>query len=177
MFKKIRDTVILVLLVPLGLALLILLLPFMLVEEYRIKARLKRFRKREAGNFYLVCTRRHGWFEFIRNNVMPILPPRVNITWYRRDRNRTADDISLLLSRSPGVYGVSKPFLVAVSEDDVKVKSLHEDFIELKGHRCKNEDRERPVRWLCTVMRMERQNQGLDADAWQRRSGQTFCEG
>jgi hypothetical protein len=24
-------------------------------------------------------------------------------------------------------------------------------------------------------MRMERQNQGLDADAWQRRSGQTFA--
>ena len=38
----------------------------------------------------------------------------------------------------------------------------------------KNEDRERLVRWLCTVMSMERQNQGLDADAWQRRSGQTL---
>lgn len=143
MVKKILNIVVLVLVIPLVLVLLIVLLPFILVgvfiREKKIKARLKRFRTKEAGKFYLICSRRAGWYEFIQNNVIPILPPTVKITWYRRDREQIEDDIHLLLSRSSEAYGVPKPFLVAIWVDNVKVESLHEALIELKEHRHKDE--------------------------------------
>lgn len=150
MLKKTCHIIVTPLLVVLGLAILLPVIPFLILTEYirgrRIKSRLRKFCKEKAGSSYLVCTRRSGWFEFIVNNVMPILPPNVSVVWPRRDRGQAVGGVELLLHWTPEAYGVSKPYLMALSPDGVKIESIHEDLVKLKGSRRKDRETQQKAR-------------------------------
>ncbi len=142
MFKRLCAGLFWLIVIPVGLGLLLVLMPFILIGvffgEIRAKVLLRRFRKRQAGSFYLLCSRRRGWFEFVQNNVAPVLPPNVHLIWHRTDYGPEPDDVGRLLARS-GVYGVSKPALIAVKKDRVQVRSLHADLVSLKATPARDE--------------------------------------
>lgn len=62
-------------------------IPVVVVMQLRSAFSLRSFRRREAGRFYLVCTAKRNWHDFLLNNVISILSE--NIKW---------DDTSLLES-------------------------------------------------------------------------------
>ncbi len=109
-----------------------LLVIWVLFGGVRDRFWLKRFRKKRAGSFYLLCSRRRGWFDFIRNNVEPVLPLNVHLIWHGKFHGPEADgDVCRLLALSD-VYGVSKPVLIAVQTNRVEVRSLHAEFVPFK---------------------------------------------
>jgi hypothetical protein len=133
--KKLGTILLWGILIPIGVAFLLAALPVLLVEEYfgekKAKKRLKRLREEKAGTIYLVCSPRRGWFDFIQNNVVPVLPPTIELAWYRVDHRAAADDMTFLLWRCGG-YRASKPLVMMVGEDEVRTESLHQALASLK---------------------------------------------
>jgi hypothetical protein len=46
----------------------------------------RRFARANEGRTFLLLTRRHGWYDFVTNNVEPVLPEGWEIVWYARPR-------------------------------------------------------------------------------------------
>ena len=122
-----------VLLSPLILALLIIVPPIVVLLSIRFRARLLFFCLRFDGTVFLVAGRNRGWYDFIRNNVIPALPPDVRVLWYRAGGPRTGARrhrlIQLLLYRGP--IG-TKPLLVRVRKSGFTVLPVHRDLLPLK---------------------------------------------
>ena len=57
-------------------------------------------RHRQAGAFFLVCTRRRGWYEFLNNNLIPVLPHAVRVVWHVKNWRGKSPPISEYLRRS-----------------------------------------------------------------------------
>ena len=111
---------------------LVVALPFIAVLGLRARLSLRRFRRREAGTFYLVCTPRRGWRDFLVNNVIPVLPDDTRVVWRRRGRNAWRNPFFRHLARS-GILGVPKPYLVAVEKRALAHKSLNRVLQDLKA--------------------------------------------
>jgi len=97
------------------------------------------FRRREAGHFYLVCTSRRGWHDFLKNNVIPILPENFRVVWAASAREGLYPDVLRHFARSRN-FTVSKPYLVAVTPRALIHKELNAVMQELKIHPKKSED-------------------------------------
>ena len=110
-----------------------ILIPMWIISELRTAIRFRRFRRREAGNFYLVCTSKRNWRDFLRNNVIPILPDNVRVVWHKSMRGNQNPDLQGFLNRSK-IFAVSKPYLIAVTKQALRVKSLNADLQALKPH-------------------------------------------
>src|SRR2546423_1538371 len=61
--------------------LLALLLATIVVEKIVRWVKVYRFRRRFRGKSLLICSRRHGWYDFIMNNVVPGLPADCTVEW------------------------------------------------------------------------------------------------
>ena len=137
--KAIKSLLIIILLVPF----FILILPFSLLIEFingkLKKIRVKKFCKKAAGNYFLICSKRHNWYDYIQNNIIPVLPSIINVVWYKRNASLAANNTYLSILDIPGVYGGTKPLLLTVLPDHINVKSLNEDFKILRYKICKDE--------------------------------------
>src|SRR5438477_12295115 len=61
--------------------LMALLLAAIVVEKIVRWVKAYRFRRRFRGKSLLICSRRHGWYDFIMNNVVPALPDDCTVEW------------------------------------------------------------------------------------------------
>lgn len=131
--KRIIRILIGIILVPIALLIFVVFLPVILVVEIKEYVSLRTFRRREAGNFYLICTTRCGWYDFLKNNLIPILPENVKVVWHTRTRIGKIDPIFLWILNS-GIYGVPKPYIISVQRKRIKAYSLNNDLQIVKKH-------------------------------------------
>lgn len=125
--------------------LIILFIPFFIISNFiiekRRKARLKAFCKQAAGSYFLIFSKRHNWYDFIKNNVMPVLPSFINTAWYEQNCNISTNNTKISIYDIPGLYGATKPLLLTVLSDHINIESLNNDFKELKQIKiCKDEE-------------------------------------
>jgi hypothetical protein len=131
--KRIKRMLIGVILVPIALLIFVVFLPVILVVEIKEYIALRTFCRREAGNFYLICTSRRGWYDFLKNNLIPILPKNVKVVWHTRTSAGKNDPIFLRILSS-GIYGVPKPYIISVQRKCIKAYSLNNDLQIVKKH-------------------------------------------
>jgi hypothetical protein len=101
------------------------------VSDVHEKLWLRRFRKAHAGETFLVATRRNRWFDFIINNVVPVLPPGTTVIWLSRDRD--ADDPLRRALRAAKHPDVPRPLLVYVTPFEITSVPLHASLWPLKN--------------------------------------------
>jgi hypothetical protein len=77
--KIIKRVLLGVILFPIALLIFVVFLRIILVVEIKETITRRRFYRREAGNIYLICTSRCGWYDFLKNNLIPILPKNVKV--------------------------------------------------------------------------------------------------
>ncbi len=113
-------------------------IPTLIICETKAAISLRIFRRREAGHVFLICASRRGWYDFLKNNVIPVLPDNVRVVWVKLAQDARYPDLLGHLSRSR-IFGVSKPYIVAVTPRAFVHKSLNAELQNLKGHPKKSE--------------------------------------
>ncbi len=83
------------------------------------------------GRVFLVATRRRGWFEFVTNNVIPVLPPGIEVVW-QEHANPQHKVKTPRIDRLVRVAGVSKPYLVVVKLWRNRLIPLHRELEPLQ---------------------------------------------
>ncbi|HEX2476480.1 MAG TPA: hypothetical protein VHK01_17130 [Lacipirellulaceae bacterium] len=101
------------------------------------------FRYSNRGRVFLVYTRRHGWNEFLCNNLFPAIAPDIVPVEYARGREPWPRLLSHIYSP-----GYSKPFLAKVSWSGVRYFRLHELLLPLKRHGERREDMQAELRQM-----------------------------
>ncbi|HEY3392158.1 MAG TPA: hypothetical protein VGK58_05600 [Lacipirellulaceae bacterium] len=90
------------------------------------------FRFSNRGRRFLVYTRRHGWNEFITNNLLPVCEPHIQaIELSRGARTPRSWRESHIQAAT---VGQSKPLLAEVSLIGVRCVSLNETLLPFKQH-------------------------------------------
>ena len=77
--KKIRKLIGTISTIPLIAVAVLLSLPFFLVMETKAAIALRVFRRKEAGHVFLICTSKQNWHDFLKNNVIPVLPDNFRV--------------------------------------------------------------------------------------------------
>jgi hypothetical protein len=113
-----------------------------LVVETKLAISFRLFRRREAGHVFLICTSRRNWYDFLRNNVIPILPDNFRVVWSRPMRGAAYPHLFYYFFRS-GIRNVSKPYLVAVTRRALVYAPLNTALQELKVRPKKSVDTRR----------------------------------
>lgn len=116
-------------------------LPVLVVTEIGASVRLMRFRRKEAGCCYLICTSRRGWHDFLKNNVAPYLPGNVRVVWHRPGMPKDEDPIFAHVRRSK-YFNITKPYLVCVTRRRLIVRTVNDRLLHLK-----------PMAWVCEEAR------------------------
>ncbi|MCK5850246.1 MAG: hypothetical protein KAH23_04965 [Kiritimatiellae bacterium] len=129
--SKIKSGLIGILIFALLIVLSPLIIPVVVVMQVRSAISLRRFRRREAGSYYLVCTSKRNWYDFLRNNVIPMLPDNVRVVWQKPTRGEPYPELQAHLAQSK-IWGISKPYLVAVTKQALRAQSLNRDFQDVK---------------------------------------------
>lgn len=115
------------------LPLIVLLgIPLVLFCETKAAISMRVFHRREQGHVYLICTSKRGWHDFLKNNVIPVVPGNVRVVWQEAGRNDEYPRIFAYLARSR-VFGVSKPYLVRITARNPVCKSLNPAFRQFKA--------------------------------------------
>jgi hypothetical protein len=109
-------------------------LPGALFDRLRYRA----FRRREAGRVYLVCTPRRNWHDFIRNNVIPIVPDHYRVVWSMSQRGGSPSVLLGEFMRGHN-FGIPKPYLVLVTPRGLVHRSLNATLAALKQHQERSE--------------------------------------
>jgi hypothetical protein len=136
--------------------LVVLLLVVWAVLVVRNKLAVRRFYRMYRGQHIFVGTRRHGWYDFLRNNVLPVLPPGVHVAWVERDtRDASLEDWSVVLRRV-GAVG-EKPFLLRVTTRAVAVVPLHDQLAALRANAARDEQIQEKVGQILAVV-LERES-------------------
>ena len=93
------------------------------------------FRYRNRGKVFLVYTRRHGWNDFVSNNLIPAFAGNIEPVEYPRGRMPWPWQL-------PYVYaaGRNKPYFAKVSWRGVRYVALHELLLPLKKHRTRRQE-------------------------------------
>ena len=112
---------------------LIYLIIFPLIVFFSLKENifLRRFRKRNAGCVYLICTRKKGWYNFLNNNVIPVLPDNFKTVWLHAERESKIEYI-LKCVGSTKMFCIEKPYMVIVRKDCFDIISLNKVFQGIK---------------------------------------------
>ena len=126
------------LIAPFVLIFIIMNVPLIIFFETRAALSRRNFRRRESGFLYLICTSRRNWHNFLKNNVIPVLPVNFRVVWHKSHRGGGYPDILHNVHRS-NISRVSKPYLVAVNPRALVHKSLNLSFQELKSTSKKSE--------------------------------------
>lgn len=115
-----------------------LLLGYAVVEAVSYRA----FCWRNQGRRFLVCSTRHGWKDFISNNLIPMLPEHVNVVWYKKLRRATCR------GRFRHVYqrNLPKPYLAFVTRYNIYRVSLNDSLRQLKHRACRDSAVQQQVR-------------------------------
>jgi len=98
--------------------------PVLLVLAIRERMRCRLLLLRRSGSLFLLCTSRRNWYDFLRNNVIPVLPDTIQVVWHRPRLDPMYDLLRQCLSRA-GVFRVSKPCLVFVTRHTLLARSLN----------------------------------------------------
>ena len=122
--------------------LLVLGVPALVFSKAKGAISLRAFRRREAGHVYLICTSRRNWHDFLKNNVIPVLPDNFRVVWHKSVRDGEHPAVLGHVDRS-GILGVPKPYLVAVTRRALVHKSLNRVLQEFKAHPKKSEETRR----------------------------------
>ena len=138
-FAKVFAIPAIVVAIPLIVVVGLISLPFIFVMETKAAIALRVFRRREAGHVFLICTSKRNWHDFLRNNVIPVLPDNLRVVWVESVRNGEYPDLIDHLARSR-VFGISKPYLVAVTPKALLHRSLNSTLQQLKKHPKRSED-------------------------------------
>ena len=112
----------------LGEVLLVVLLlwPAVILRNW---LRMRRFARKHAGQSFLIVSRRHGWHELIRNNVIPALPSEVVCVW--SDHDSSGHELLRGFIRRNRWAG-KRPYLVNVSARGLAMVPLHERLRDFK---------------------------------------------
>jgi hypothetical protein len=121
---------------------LVVVLPGMIIWNINAAISLRIFRRREAGHVFLICTSRRGWHDFLKNNVIPVLPDNVRVVWKKPAGKSEYRSFFRHLDCSH-IFNVSKPYLVLVTPRALIPKSLNETLQKLKTHPEKSEETRR----------------------------------
>ena len=137
--KRVGKVLLFVILSPLVVLIVVIGLPIAVCATLADHISLRRFRKKEAGSLYLICTPRRGWYDYLQNNVFPVLPCRVTrVVWHRPSRGKKIPRIVLQLQRSQIAFP-RLPYLVAVFRNQMKAVSIHNDLLTMKQHPKRSE--------------------------------------
>jgi len=126
--------------------LIIVAIPFLIVFGipaaifFQTKAAisLRTFRRRENGHVFLICTSKRDWHDFLKNNVIPVLPDNFRVVWHKSVRDGEYSGLIGHLAQSH-IFAMSKPYLVAVTQRALLPKTLNLILQDLKRHPKRSE--------------------------------------
>ena len=156
--KKIRNIIIVIVLLPIFVAFvpffLFVCLPAACLHQLRVNVALRLFRRREKGTVYLICTSKRGWHDFLKNNIIPVLPDNFQVIWHKqgcvRGRDGKRHPLFTHLAASH-ICGLSKPYLVFVTPKALIPKSINGAFTGLKSKAARSSE----VQALCAKKILE----------------------
>jgi len=127
-----------------------LLVATIVVETIVRRVKVYRFRRRFRGKSLLICSRRHGWYDFVVNNVVPVLPNDCTVEWTQSFR--VWDPIVLALARWR-IRG-ERPLLVHVGKR-VHGVSLQQELLPLRHIARKDAETRRRVAEIVAAAQRE----------------------
>ena len=92
---------------------------------------LRRFRIRHKNRWFLICSTRHGWREFVCNNIIPAMPQSVFVYWIKRRRQDPASTEMVRAVRLSGVQ-LRCPSLIQITRSRMDILPMHERLLGLK---------------------------------------------
>jgi len=102
--------------------------------------------RRHGVRYYLVCSSRRGWHEFLANNLLAVLPANVAPVWSSGECDVLSRlPLHALISHGAGV---AKPYLAEVRPLGIRVRSLHDLLLPLKGSSQKDAELQKLLREL-----------------------------
>ena len=114
------------------------------------------FHLRNRGKRFLVYTRRHGWNEFIANNLIPVCEHQIDVIEVPRGgRSRRSWRESHIQSAT---VGRSKPLLAEVSLFGVRCVPLNETLLPFKLHGARKADVQQELSNLLARLLERREN-------------------
>jgi hypothetical protein len=134
-----RRVLLYLLLLVISLVLLTIAVPVLIYYAFDVFF----FRVWNHGRVYLVYTRRHGWNEFVANNLLPVLGNVDLIAKPRGGRSSWPRTTRLVT-----VFGVPKPYFVHVRWYGLRASSLHDLLLPLKSFGARSEEVQRTLREL-----------------------------
>lgn len=156
--KKIRNIIIVIALLPVLVAFvpffLIVCIPAAGIHQLRVNLALRAFRHRNNGTVYLICTSKRGWHDFLKNNLIPILPDHFRVVWHKQGcvqgRDAKLPPLFKHLATSH-LFSISKPYLVVVTPKALVPKSINGVFTGLKSKAARSSE----VQALCARQILE----------------------
>jgi hypothetical protein len=138
--KKIRNIIIVIVLLPVLVAFMpffvIVCIPAACIHQLRANLALRAFRHRNNGTVYLICTSKRGWHDFLKNNLIPVLPDNFRVVWHKQGcvqgRDGKLPPLFKHLATSH-IFSISKPYLVVVTPKALVPKSINRAFTGLKS--------------------------------------------
>ena len=125
-----------------GILFILIVIPAVLVVVIKGRISLRLFRRREAGRVYFICTAGRNWHDFLRNNVIPVLPDHYRVVWWKSLHRGKYRQLLGHLEQSR-IFNVSKPYIVAVTPRALVHRSLNSILQELKARPKKSEETRR----------------------------------
>jgi hypothetical protein len=131
---------------------LVLLLAIVWATHFlRTRLAERRFFRQYSGKRVLVCSRRGVWYDFIRNNVVPVLEPDVEVVWTEEIRyGQDHLPVLLRLLARTHRHTLSKPYLVHVEGRALTVVNLHDHLQPLTSSAARSADARQRVRAVLT---------------------------
>ena len=149
----------------LGVVLVVLLiilspiwLPIMLVHEARSAWRCRRFIRKRRGRVYVIWHARREWYDFVRNNVLPVLPSNVTAMQDRAHGGHELRMVHAALCRALQ-GGTPRPFLMFVGRKRVHAFSLNGPLQEVKRRPGRSASVQAEVRAVLTRVIAEYEQQ------------------
>lgn len=122
-------------------------LPSALFDRARRASRQRHFIREHASHVFLVWHARRGWYDFVRNNVLPALPPNVIAV---QDRRHGGEDLAMIrrTAAPPGRACPSHPFLAKIGQQHSPLISLNMALQSMKSRRRRDKGVQDEMRQL-----------------------------
>jgi hypothetical protein len=101
------------------------------------------FRFSNRGRRFLVYTRRHGWNDFITNNLIPVCEPHIQAIEISRGGSAPRSWRESHIQAA--TVGQSKPLLAEVSLLGIRYVPLNEKLLPFKQHRARKPEVQREL--------------------------------
>jgi hypothetical protein len=99
-----------------------------LVAAVRQRAAEQRFLRQYDSRTIFVATRRGGWYDFLRNNVLPLLSADVEVVWFEDKTSTPIQRVLYRLVRRASRVTPSKPYFVRIAAGKAAVIEAHEQL-------------------------------------------------